>query len=244
MSPQGRVCLLTGAGGTLGSAFCRSYAGRYQVAAVWSRRPPLFAAQTQQVFDPLGEETNLPENRHPILTIRADITSRNAVARTVDTVLSQLGRVDVIVHAAGFRHWAPMLSGDSLVESVDRHFDVNVKAPFMLTLEVAKRFWEGRAAENAAANRNVINVSSTAGVRVYPGHGQSVYAASKAALNHLTRHLAAELQPLGVRANSLCPDTFPGRVATSLVTQALVRLDEDTVTGGVLLLEAHGEAWL
>ena len=239
-----RVCLLTGAGGRLGSAFCWSYASRYQIAALWSRRPPLFASQDQRVFDPLGEEADLHENRCPVLTIRADVTSRAAIARAVDQVLSRLGRVDLLVHAAGFRHWAPMLDGDSLLDSVDRHFDVNVRAPLALTLEVAKRFWAGRAAENAAANRNVVTVSSTAGVRVYPGHGQSVYAASKAALNHLTRHLAAELRPLGVRANALAPDSFPGIVPTAQVTQALVRLDEGTATGRVLMLEAHGESWV
>ena len=244
MTAARRVCLLTGSGGRLGSVFCRRYASRYDIAAVWSRRPPLMAAPTQQVFDPLGEESDLAENKTPVVTVRADITNRKAIARLVDQVLARFGRIDVIVHAAGFRHWAPMLDGDSLLDSVQRHFDVNVYAPLAVTVEVARRFWVGRAQENRTANRNVITVSSTAGVRVYPDYGQSVYAASKAALNHLTRHLAAELEPHGVRANALAPDSFPGVIATHSVTDALVRLDESDATGRILGLEAHGEWWL
>lgn len=244
MTALKRVCLLTGSGGRLGNAFCRRYGNRYDIAAVWSRRPPLFAAQAQQVLDPLGEETDLVENQMRVVTLRADITNRSAVARLVDQVLAHFDRIDVIVHAAGFRYWAPMLQGDSLLDSVQRHFDVNVYAPLALTAEVAKRFWIGRTPENVAANRNVITVSSTASVRLYPGHGQSVYAASKAALNHLTRHIAAELEPHGVRANALAPNSFPGIIPIHLVTDALVRLDQSDATGRVLGLEAHGEWWL
>jgi NAD(P)-dependent dehydrogenase (short-subunit alcohol dehydrogenase family) len=244
MSEDGRVCLLTGSGGLLGSAFCRAYAGRYQIAAVWSRRPPLLASQSQRVIDPLGQEVDLPENHQEVLTLRADITNRQAVERLADQVLTRFGRVDVVIHAAGFRHWAPMLDGESLLDSVARHFDVNVRAPMMLTVAIARRFWAGRAQENLASNRNVVTVSSTAGLRVYPGHGQSVYAASKAALNHLTRHMAAELHAHGVRANAVAPDSFPGIVPTERVLQAIVRLDGGRGTGQVLAVEAQGETWL
>lgn len=243
MSTARRVCLLTGAGGTLGTAFCLRYASQYEIAAVWSARPPLLAAQTQIVVDPLGEEANLAENASRVFTIRADITRREAVRRVVDRVLARFGRVDVLIHAAGFRHWAPMFDA-TLLDTVQRHFDVNVCAPLAITAEVASRFWISRAQENIAANRNVITVSSTAGARVYPGYGQSVYAASKAALNHLTRHMATELESHGVRVNALAPTSFPAIVPTHVVADALARLDAATGSGGILMLEAGREAWL
>jgi NAD(P)-dependent dehydrogenase (short-subunit alcohol dehydrogenase family) len=242
VSTGGRVCLLTGAGGTLGSAFCRRCASRYAIAAVWSARPPLLAAQTQAVFDPLGEEVRLAENISAVFAIRADIVRREAVARLVEQVLVQFGRIDVVIHAAGFRYWAPLFDA-TLLDSVDRHFAVNVRAPLAITAEVARTFWIGRTQDNISANRNVINVSSTAGVHVYPGSGQSVYAASKAALNHLTRHMAAELQVHGVRVNALAPNSFPAIVPTDAVVDALGRLDESRESGRVLVLDAGGETW-
>jgi NAD(P)-dependent dehydrogenase (short-subunit alcohol dehydrogenase family) len=243
LSTARRVCLLTGAGSTLGNAFCRRCASRYDIAAVWSAHPPLVAAQTQAVFDPLGEEVNLAENANGVFAIRTDIVRRDAAPRLVERVLTRFGRIDVVIHAAGFRHWAPMFDA-TLLDSVDQHFDVNVRAPLAITAEVAKRFWIGRTQENVAANRNVINVTSTAGVRVYPGHGQSVYAASKAALNHLTRHMAAELEAHGVRVNALAPNSFPAIVPTYVVADALVRIDHATASGGILVLEADRETWL
>jgi NAD(P)-dependent dehydrogenase (short-subunit alcohol dehydrogenase family) len=196
------------------------------------------------VFDPLAPLTQLPENHRAVHTIRADITNRSWTGRVVDEILSQFGRIDVVVNAAAFRRWAPMLDGDVLISSLNRQFAVNVRAPLTVTLEVASRAWAGHAEENQAANRNVVNISSTAGIRVHTGYGQSVYAASKAALNSLTMHMAAELQPLGIRVNALAPDTFPDIVPTERVADSIVSLEESAATGRILVLDATGETWL
>src|SRR5207253_8964681 len=94
---------------------------------------------------------------------------------------------------------------------------LNVVAPLALVAEVGRRLWLTDLEENRYRNRCVVNVSSSAGIYVYPGYGQGMYSASKAALNILTRHLAAELEPIGVRANVLAPDAFPGRVPIARV---------------------------
>ena len=72
-------------------------------------------------------------------------------------------------------------------------------------------------------------MSSLSASRVYPG-GQAVYAASKAVLNQLTRHLAAEFGVLGVRVNALAPNNFPSVVRTESVASAIARLDGESVT--------------
>ena len=56
---------------------------------------------------------------------------------------------------------------------------------------------------------------------MYPDLGQALYASSKAALNHLTYHLASELWDIGVRVNAVAPDTFPGRVSIDDIRTAV-----------------------
>jgi NAD(P)-dependent dehydrogenase (short-subunit alcohol dehydrogenase family) len=235
-----RVCLLTGAGGRLGSAFCRRYSGQYQIVAVWLRRRPIAATQDQYLFDPLEPDRRLPVNRHPVHDVHADLRSSNQIQHLVRTVIKRHGTIDVVVNAAVTSRWSPLLDGHSGVEEAAESLRVNVAAPLALVAEVARQAWQRDPADNLARNRCVVNVSSSAGIYVYPGHGQGVYSASKAALNILTGHLASELQALGVRANALAPDSFPDRVPIARVLDGVARLAEGDVTGRILLQLAHG----
>jgi NAD(P)-dependent dehydrogenase (short-subunit alcohol dehydrogenase family) len=97
--------------------------------------------------------------------------------------------------------------------------------------------------DNRSANRNVVLVSSTAGIRVYEGKGQAVYGASKAAVNHLAGNLAVEFAQIGVRVNAIAPESFY-RLSVERVADAIVELAESDVTGKVLVLEPDGERWL
>jgi len=243
MSDQRRVCLLTGSSGLLGTAFCRRLASRYQIVAVWRTNPPAVATQDQRFVDPLDPTSELHENDHRVLAMRADLLSAPQTERLVERVLRRFGRVDLIVNAAAHRQWGALVDDTDLRRNIDRHFSTNVRAPLCLTVEVARQFWQGRAADNHAANRNVINLSSTAGLRVYPGYGQSLYSASKAALDFVSCHLASELAPHSVRVNALAPNTFPGIVRTEAVLDSMVRLDDGAMTGKVLMLDANTERW-
>ena len=91
-----------------------------------------------------------------------------------------------------------------------RQFRVNTVLPARLAVQVARAFWRDRDLENRSLNRNVVNVSSSAGVAIHPGQGQGVLPArQKVALNFLTRHLVSEFSRFGVRVNALAPDRFP-----------------------------------
>ena len=83
-------------------------------------------------------------------------------------------------------------------------------------------------------NRNVVNISSTAGHFVYEDLGQGLYATSKAALDHLTYHLASEFWDLGIRVNAVAPDTFPGRDATGESSTRSWRSTSSADTGQVV----------
>jgi NAD(P)-dependent dehydrogenase (short-subunit alcohol dehydrogenase family) len=115
--------------------------------------------------------------------------------------------------------------------------------PLRLTVLAAKAFWRHRDRENAALKRNVVNVSSTSGLNIYPNQQQAVYSATKAALNYLTCHLALELQPLGVRVNATAPNAFGQRLSLERVCHSIVMLDEGDMTGKVYVLDQDGEGF-
>jgi NAD(P)-dependent dehydrogenase (short-subunit alcohol dehydrogenase family) len=232
-----RVCLLTGASGTLGSDFCARYADRYSISAIYRHHVPGAPSQDAQFVDPLEPESALTENRHPIFTVQGDISVQADCERMVEATLARFGRIDLLVHAATFSVWSPMLGSDRLRRSATGQFITNVVAPLNLSILVAERYWATRQIENRMMNRNIVNISSVAGLRLYPRSGQSVYAASKAALNHLTGHMAAEFDAIGVRVNATAANSFPSLVPTARATDAIVRLDEGNDTGTVVVVD-------
>jgi NAD(P)-dependent dehydrogenase (short-subunit alcohol dehydrogenase family) len=239
-----RVCLLTGAGGTLGAAFCRAFAADYDIVAVCRTRVPDVPSQDERYIDPLAPEADLAENRSPVFVVRADLETPGAVEHVVDLALARFGGVDLLVNNAAYWRYQPVGLTDVEHRAADfeRYFAVNVGIPWRLAARLAERFWRDRDVENRARNRNVVNVSSLSATRVFAGQGQGVYAASKAALNQLTRHLAADFDRLGVRVNALAPNSFPALVGTDEVARAIARLDRDRVSGRILAVDAPAPA--
>ena len=110
-------------------------------------------------------------------------------------------------------------------------FAVNTLSPLWLAGELVRQAWASSVDDNVERNRNIVAVASSAGSYVYPDLGQGVYAASKAGLIHLAYHLASECWDLGVRVNTVVPDTFPGRVETDDVIDVIVGFDQGSETG-------------
>jgi len=241
--PKKKVCLLTGASGRLGSAFCRAFGRRYHVAAVYRSNPPC-PCQDRWLVDPLAPRAAVPENAGAVFAVQADLAEDGDLDRVVEVVLARFGRIDVLVNAAAYSFWSPVLETEDFADHLNWHFHVNVTVPAKLAALVAHRFWRHREGENRHWNRNLINVSSTAGLHAYPGLGQAAYGASKAALNHLTRHLADEFGPLGVRVNALAPNSFPAIVSTETAAQGIARLAEGSMNGKILVLDRDGEQLL
>lgn len=130
----------------------------------------------------------------------ADVTAPEAAARIVTRARERLGRLDALVNAAG------IIASGTLETTTDeawaRMLEVNLNAVF--------RLMRAAAADLAAARGAIVNVSSVAGLRSFPGI--LAYAVSKAAVDQLTRCAALELAPAGVRVNAV----NPGVVVTNL----------------------------
>ena len=232
-----RVCLLTGAAGTLGTYFCRHFMHRYDIAAVYRHNHPAVPTQDRLAVDPLRPEHPLPENSRPVFAIQGDVNSDAACERIVDLTLSHFGRIDLLVNGAVAPVWAAMLGTDRLLTSALAQMDTNVVAPLRLSTVVARRFWQGRDDENRRHNRNIVNVSSVAGLRLYPSTGQSMYSASKAALNQLTGHMAYEFATVGVRVNATAANSFPSLIPVGRAANAIASLDEGTRNGAIVVVD-------
>jgi NAD(P)-dependent dehydrogenase (short-subunit alcohol dehydrogenase family) len=124
--------------------------------------------------------------------IAADLDDVDSVA----SLAEQAGDVDILVNNAGIFAFAPTHETD--VETFEKTFDVNVRAPFFLAGAIAPRM-------AANGGGSIVNISTMAAHFGLPG--ASAYGASKAALGSLTQTWAAEYGPQGVRVNAVSAGT-------------------------------------
>ena len=143
-----------------------------------------------------------------------DITREPEVRRFVEECASAAGRVDILVNNAGINRKAPAL--EQTAESFGPVIEVNLIGTFLCSQAVGRVMREqGRG--------SIINMASVAGL-VALGRGNNFYGASKAAVISLTRDLALEWAPYGIRVNAIAPGWFAtDRVENYLRTQAGVR---------------------
>jgi NAD(P)-dependent dehydrogenase (short-subunit alcohol dehydrogenase family) len=135
-----------------------------------------------------------------VVACQADLTDADAPALVVERAIEALGGIDVLVNAAGIIETGPLEATSD--EAWDRMLGVNLRAPFRLLRAALPHLVARKGA--------VVNVSSVAGPRVFPG--LLTYCVSKAGLDQLTRCAAIELAPRGVRVNAV----NPGVVVTNL----------------------------
>jgi NAD(P)-dependent dehydrogenase (short-subunit alcohol dehydrogenase family) len=237
-----RVCVLTGAGGLLGTAFCRLYSADYDIVAVYRTRPPEVPSQLQRAVDPLAPGARLADNEHAVFALQADLAEPGQVRRVVELALARHERIDLLVNAAAdTRFHGPIADTERLLPALRGQLELNLLVPMRLTAEVYAQHWRRDPEENRALRRGVVNVSSVSGLRIFGGYQQSMYSASKAALNYMTCHMAEELAAIGVRANAVAPNSFPSVVPTERVAEVIRELDNGESTGQVVEVDGAGE---
>ena len=227
---DGRRALVTGASSGIGLAAAAALAGAGAAVTLVARREAELAAAR----DAIRAAGGAAEAR------ALDVTDLAATAALV----AAEGPFEVLVGAAGISRHAPALDADPA--DFDAVMGVNLRAAFFLTREVA------RGLIAAGRSGSLINVSSQMGH--VGGPDRAVYAASKHALEGMTKTMAWEWGPHGVRVNTLCP-TFvrtplaertladPARRAWVLSKIALGRVGAlDDMTGPVLFLASDASA--
>ena len=134
--------------------------------------------------------------------IQHDVANEAQWRSVVDTALEKFGRIDILVNNAGI--FTPAMLEDTTAESFDRHYRVNQYGPFLGMKAVLE-------AMKAAGGGSIINISSVAGMRGFPG--MIAYAGSKWALRGMTKCVAREVAPFKIRVNSI----HPGLVDTPML---------------------------
>jgi len=183
MRLQGKVAVITGAGGGFGEGIARRFAAEGARVVV----ADINAAAARRVA---------LEIANGAVGIAGDVSQGKDVAAMVQAAVDRFGGLDIVVNNAGTTHRnQPML--DVREEEFDRVFAVNVKSVYWVAqaaVPVLRR--QGRGG-------SIINVSSTAGIRPRPG--LVWYNGTKGAMNTMTQCMAIELAPDNIRVNAICP---------------------------------------
>jgi 3-oxoacyl-[acyl-carrier protein] reductase len=181
---EGKTAVVTGASKGIGAAIARQLAA--EGAAVVVNYASSKAGADKVVADITGKGGRA-------VAVQADVAKPADVKRLFAEAKKAFGRVDVLVNNAGVYEYCP-LEGVT-PEHFHKQFDLNVLGLILATQEAAQQF--------GAAGGVVVNVSSVVAAAAIPN--ASVYSATKAAVDAVTRSLAAELGPKGVRVNSVNP---------------------------------------
>jgi len=180
---DGRVALIAGGGGAIGSALAAALAGAGARVAVADVSDPGLESAVERI-GAAGSEG---------LAIAADVTDPAAAERVVAATLGRFGRIDILVNNAGVALMAPV--DEYRLEDFDRTVAINIRAVFVATQAAIKHMKTGG---------RVINIGSCNAERM-PFLGGGVYAMSKSALVGLVKGLARDLGPRGITINNVQP---------------------------------------
>lgn len=177
----GRTAVVTGAGRGIGAAIARALDSA-------GARVALVARSGDELADVAADLANDP------VVVTGDLGTADGPAAVISQAVDALGGLDVLVNNAGVALRKP--ADELTVDEVDRVWQVNVRSALLATAAAIPHLLESEHA-------SVVSISSISGLRGAPR--RAVYAASKAALDGMTRSLAMEYGPRGIRFNTVAP---------------------------------------
>ncbi|WVT76419.1 glucose 1-dehydrogenase (plasmid) [Sinorhizobium chiapasense] len=183
-SLDGKVALVTGAARGIGRACALACAAAGADVIIGVRN-------VEAVADLVSE---LESTGRRVLAVPMDISDSRQIAQAVDTALATFGTIDILVNNVGV---APGNLAELVEEKdIDQILNVNIKGTFLVTQAVARHMIEKKSGR-------IVNISSQAGTVTL--RGEAIYCMSKAAINHLSRCLAAEWAQYGITVNTVAP---------------------------------------
>jgi NAD(P)-dependent dehydrogenase (short-subunit alcohol dehydrogenase family) len=202
MSDPGKTLILTGASRGIGHATVKRFS-----AAGWR-----IITISRQAFSEHCPWEGGPENH-----VQMDLADLDALPQSIEALRRRLrdGKLDALVNNAGI---SPKRGDGGRLGTLDTDLEA-WRHVFAVNLFSTALLARGLAKELAAAKGSIVNVTSIAGSRVHPFAG-TAYATSKAALAALTREMAFDFGPLGVRVNAIAP----GEIDTPILSPGTAEL--------------------
>lgn len=225
------MVLITGGGTGIGKAIASAFIAKGAKVVITGRR--------QSVLEETAKELGAQA-----FSIAGDISKNGEPDRIVEETVRKYGRLDILVNNAGTSKVGPL--SETTDEEIENIYRTNVMGPLALVRAVSSHL--------VSSKGSVINISSTLSHGVMPG--TATYASSKAALNHVTRTLAAEFGPSGVRVNAVAPGFTISDLATfEALDKQMVEMmvaqtpmgrpgQPDEIASAVLLLASSDAGWI
>jgi 3-oxoacyl-[acyl-carrier protein] reductase len=203
MTTQNRIVVITGGSSGIGRAMAEAFVRNQARVVIIGRREAALRAAT----DSIGAQCSWQ---------RADIGQREQVAKAVDAIVTQFGKIDVLINNAGeSRGMAAEMSLEQAEAVWDHELATNLKGAFLMTLAVLPHL--------ARPGGRIINISSDGALTGGPGLRTIGYVSAKAGLLGLTRALAREYSPQGITVNTIAPGFIADTGATRRVPDEMVR---------------------
>ena len=183
----GRVAVVTGASRGLGAAMALALAQAGASLVLWARHAAglkRVAGQIRAVGQPVHAEI-------------VDVTNRPAIRRAVSSAIRRFGRLDILINNAGIWDGGPFARLDPSTWTRVLHADLT--SVLLVSQQALPSMIRQRYGK-------IINISSTSALLAHPDG--AAYGSAKAALMHLTRIMAVELGPSGIRVNGIAPGLF------------------------------------
>ncbi|WP_308633940.1 SDR family NAD(P)-dependent oxidoreductase [Paenibacillus silvisoli] len=201
---QDRVCIITGAGSGMGLTAARMFAREGAKVALFEVSEQSGQAAADEIQEQGGEAA----------FFRCNVADEQSVRTAVGLAVERFGLVDVLYNNAGIMPAEDGSVIDTTVEVWDKVMDVNVKGTYLMCKHVIPHMVH-------RGSGSIVNIASFV---AFMGCSvpQDAYTASKGAVVSLTRSLAIQFRPYGVRSNAICP----GPIETPLLTEWLLKDEE------------------
>jgi len=197
---SGRVALVTGASSGLGRRFALTLAASGAAVVATARR----VDRLTELADEIGAAGGTCE------PLALDVTDAEQIAAVVEQATTALGTVDILVNNAGIPD--AQRAHKMSLELTDAVLDTNVRGPWLLSNEVARRLIA------AEAPGRIVNISSM-GAFSYNGMGAALYSISKAAIHRMTEVLAVEWARFNINVNCIAPGAFSSEMMDGMLSR-------------------------